>query len=88
MLPPCIGPATSAIHRASSILPFSESGLPLNHILGKWASLTDISRRAVDKVYGYVGETDDGESSRRAEEALTPAILRSQERIKILRWGR
>jgi hypothetical protein len=70
-----------------------ELGLPLfteqprRVLLGNWAAGTDISRRAVDKVYGYVVESDDGEPSRRAEEALTPAIPRSQERTKILRGG-
>src|SRR5215203_5836168 len=63
------------------------TGLPRRVLLGNWAAGTDISRRAVDKVYGYVGESDDGEPSRRAEEALTPAIPRSQERTKILRGG-
>src|SRR5215216_3959894 len=46
-----------------------------------------ISLREADKECGYVGESDDGKPSRRAEEALTPTILLSRERTKILRVG-
>jgi len=67
--------------------PFSPlfSDLPRRVLLGNSSSA--FSRREADKEGRYVEESDDGKPSRRAEEVLAPAILRSSERTRILKGG-